>query len=66
MGEAGHRFLYNTGLDARILYISSLEGDMEALPGHYVIKGTEGEFYPCKETVFKRKYYEKKEESDEG
>ena len=36
--------------------ITTLEGVMVANIGDYIIKGTEGEFYPCKESVFNRKY----------
>ena len=38
--------------------ISTLEGEMKAPLGYWVIKGTEGEFYPCKDSVFQRKYHE--------
>lgn len=38
------------------LTIPTLEGDMVARHGDYIIKGTEGEFYPCKPSVFERKY----------
>ena len=36
--------------------IRTLEGDMEASEGDYIIKGLVGEFYPCKPDVFNRKY----------
>lgn len=36
--------------------IRTLEGDMEASEGDYIIKGLVGEFYPCKPDVFERKY----------
>lgn len=36
--------------------IDSLEGTMRAELGDWVIKGLIGEFYPCKDEVFKRKY----------
>lgn len=36
--------------------IKTLEGDMLASPNDWIIKGTEGEFYPCKPSVFERKY----------
>ena len=39
-----------------IVYIKTLEGYMRASIGRYVIKGTIGEFYPCKEEVFLQKY----------
>lgn len=38
------------------LYILTLEGEMLARPGDVIIKGTHGEFYPCKPEVFKVKY----------
>lgn len=36
--------------------IRTLEGDMEASEGDYIIKGLVGEFYPCKPDVFEKKY----------
>jgi hypothetical protein len=36
--------------------IRTLEGNMLATPGDWIIRGTEGEFYPCKPSVFERKY----------
>lgn len=40
------------------LYICTLEGDMAASPGSYIIKGVDGEFYPCKSEIFERTYEE--------
>ena len=40
--------------------IETLEGDMIAQVGDWVIKGTEGEFYPCKDKIFKDIYEEVK------
>lgn len=40
------------------MYIHTLEGKMEASPGDYVIRGTDGEFYPCKPNIFKDIYEE--------
>lgn len=34
------------------LYIYTLEGSMYAAPGDQIIKGTRGEFYPCKPEAF--------------
>ena len=45
------------------LYIKTLEGVMEAKVGDYVIKGINGEFYPCKPDIFE-KTYEKIEDDD--
>lgn len=39
-----------------VLIIRTLEGNMAAEPGAWIIKGTEDEFYPCKDSVFQRKY----------
>lgn len=39
-----------------VLRIRTLEGTMDAAAGWWIIKGTEGEFYPCKDSVFQRKY----------
>jgi hypothetical protein len=47
---------YNRHGDCERLYVETLEGDMIARPGWYIIKGVEGEFYPCKETVFEQTY----------
>ncbi len=41
--------------------IHTKEGVMIALPGDYIIKGIEGEIYPCKASVFEATY-EKVEE----
>lgn len=38
------------------LYIRTLEGDMHVTPGDYIIKGVQGEFYPCKPDIFKQTY----------
>lgn len=40
------------------LYIKTLEGDMLAIIGSYIIKGVNGEFYPCREDIFKKTYEE--------
>ena len=41
-----------------ILIIHTLEGDMEASIGDYIIKGVNGEFYPCKPDIFVKTYEE--------
>lgn len=38
------------------LVIRTLEGDMRAEVGDYVICGVRGEFYPCKPDIFKATY----------
>ena len=36
--------------------IKTLEGDMKASIGDYIIKGINGEFYPCKPDIFEKTY----------
>lgn len=38
------------------LSIQTLEGEMKAAIGDYIIKGVNGEFYPCKEEIFEKTY----------
>lgn len=38
------------------IYIYTLEGTMEAYQGDWIIKGVEGEFYPCKNSIFEQTY----------
>lgn len=38
------------------LFISTLEGEMMASVGDYIVRGLEGEFYPCKPSIFEKKY----------
>ena len=40
----------------KAFYIKTLEGPMRCIPGDFVIKGIRGEFYPCKEDIFKKTY----------
>ena len=36
--------------------IKTLEGYVTATEGDYIIKGVDGEFYPCKPDIFKKTY----------
>lgn len=38
------------------LYIITLEGKMKANIGDYIIKGVNGEYYPCKPDIFEKTY----------
>lgn len=38
--------------------IRTLEGDMRATYGDYIIRGVAGEFYPCKPDIFEQTYEE--------
>ena len=40
----------------KTLIIETLEGEMAATLGDYIIKGVEGELYPCKASVFEKTY----------
>ena len=39
-----------------VIGIVTLEGTMSAQPGDYIIRGTAGEFYPCRADIFEAKY----------
>lgn len=45
------------------LLIHTLEGDMRASWGDWIIRGIEGEFYPCKPDIFEQTYEPAGEES---
>ena len=38
------------------IYIHNEHGDVVAEPGDWVIKGSRGEFSPCKDVTFREKY----------
>lgn len=38
------------------MLIATLEGDMMAMQGDWIIKGVQGEFYPCKPDIFAATY----------
>ena len=42
--------------DENELIIFTLEGDMLANIGDYIIKGVQGEYYPCKPDIFAATY----------
>ena len=64
-------FVFNIGMDSSMIgeaetvrkvqeeagfLIPTLEGDMKATFGDYIIKGVKGEFYPCKPDIFYATY----------
>ena len=58
----------NSGVLVRFgdkVQVRTLEGVMTVSPGDYIIKGVDGELYPCKPDIFE-KTYEKVEESKES
>lgn len=43
--------------DGRLdMFIETLEGEMKASIGDYIIRGVDGEYYPCKPDIFEKTY----------
>ena len=55
-----HDAAWEAGVGAPIIRmkIKTLEGDHECKEGDFVIKGIQGEFYPCKPDIFVKTYDE--------
>ena len=45
-------------IEEQVIAIQTLEGEMTAQMGDYIIKGVKGEFYPCKPDIFEASYDE--------
>ena len=45
----------DSNLETRI-FVATLEGEMRAAPGDWIIRGVKGEFYPCKPDIFAATY----------
>ncbi len=43
-------------VDDGTLSIATLEGEMTAQPGDWIIRGVKGELYPCKPDIFEATY----------
>lgn len=54
--------LFKDGFNRIGLLIPTLEGEHLAIQDDYIIKGVQGEFYPCKPDIFEQTY----EPIDEG
>lgn len=54
--ESNTRIIYTK--DFKKIEIETLEGNMQAIPGDYIIKGVNNEYYPCKEDIFNKTYEE--------
>lgn len=48
-----------------ITYIHTLEGDMKVSAGDIIIKGVQGELYPCKPDIFAQTYEVIREAQDD-
>lgn len=46
------------------MIIHTLEGDMKASKGDYIITGVNGEQYPCKPYIFRQTYEEVRDEGN--
>lgn len=61
-GDAAQAFLDTIGfakeitVDGDSLFIKTLEGTMEASKGDWIIRGVQGELYPCKPNIFEQTY----------
>jgi len=51
-----HSAIWTDGGQGYYLHIPTLEGSLLASIGDYIIKGIQGEFYPCKPDIFKQTY----------
>jgi len=59
--DGGGRAYYETkGMDTvkGMIGIQTLEGRMYTTPGDFIIRGVQGEFYPCKPDIFEQTYEE--------
>jgi hypothetical protein len=56
--EHGQQAIAGDSSSGRWLKIVTLEGHMDASAGDYIIKGVQGEFYPCKPGIFSETYEE--------
>lgn len=56
MTTSGENFYIDHNKVRGGLIIKTLEGEHIASIGDYIIKGVDGEFYPCKPDIFKKTY----------
>lgn len=54
--ENNARFIIVDSGDIPVLFIKTLEGDMRAQVGDYILRGIRGEFYPCDRGIFEEVY----------
>lgn len=54
----GGELIPNSRTEGYDLFINTLEGLMHADINDYIIRGVEGEFYPCKPDIFEKTYEE--------
>lgn len=54
--EKGEIWFIGNGSEHVVMQIDTLEGVMTANRGDYIIKGIQGEIYPCKPDIFEATY----------
>ncbi len=64
IGGGAHAYLTENGVGPVVRVIPTLEGDMTASVGDFIIKGVQGEFYPCKPDIFLATYEPESHKSD--
>jgi len=52
----GGHIIGNVPSQTPAVVISTLEGDMAGALGDFIIRGVQGEFYPCKPDIFEATY----------
>lgn len=58
--DGGVNWSIDNDKQKRTIVISTLEGEMLARVGDWIIRGVEGEYYPCKPRIFAESYIEVK------
>lgn len=56
--EVSHFIVSKDSDGKQCIKIPTLEGEMIASVGDYIIRGVKGEFYPCKPDIFEATYEE--------
>lgn len=51
-----HALANEVRYETPIMIIHTLEGAMAAKPGDWIIRGVQGEFYPCRGDIFEETY----------
>ena len=54
--HSGTVYFENEGTPYCCMLIKTLEGKMRGSQGDYIIKGVNGEIYPCKPEIFEKTY----------
>lgn len=56
INEVKHFIVSKDADGKQCIKIPTLEGEMTASVGDYIIRGVQGEFYPCKPDIFEATY----------